>query len=80
MALGGANLLLDQVKIIEQPFPGRRNWPICRNGRGELFANPYKYFFVVGQPCQQLIAGTQWGELVRARQRLAVLLHLVGTQ
>ena len=48
--LRGADLLLDQVKIIEQPFAGGRHAAVGRDRIGQLVEYPVKYFFVGGQP------------------------------
>ena len=78
--LGGANLIFDEVEIVEQPFPGRRNSLIRRNRRCQLIADADQYAFIRGQPGQQMIGSASRSEPVQARQHLAMLLHLLGTE
>ena len=58
---GGADLLLDQVEVVEQPFPSRRNPPVGRNRLGQQVADPKQNVFVLGQPGQELVRGALRG-------------------
>jgi hypothetical protein len=82
MALAGAHLLFDQVKIVEQPFARRRNRLAGRERRLQQLAGRHQDAFVGRQALEQPVAArTQPAprpQLVRARQRLAMALHLLG--
>ena len=82
VALAGANLLFDQVEIVEQPFPGRRDRLAGGERRLQQLAGRHQDAFVLGQALEQPVAArTQAAprpQLVRARQGLAMALHLVG--
>ena len=51
----GANLLFDQIKIVEQPFTGRRNVAIVADRFGHQFVRLQQNLFVGRQPSQQPI-------------------------
>ena len=78
--LRGADLLLDQVEIVEQPFAGGRHAAVGRDRLGQLVEHPVQYFLVGGQPRQQLVRRAPAREDVRASEIPTVLLHLVGTE
>ena len=80
VALGGADLFLDQVKIVEQPVAGRRHAAACRDRLGQLLEYPEENFLVGRQPGQQLVWRRTRREHVRFREIPAVLLHLVGAE
>ena len=76
--LGGTDLFLDQVKVVEQPFPGRGN-PALIGGYGRQLATDIDQGIFVGrQPSKQAIGKTACSEAVCCSQRLAVLRHLIG--
>ena len=77
--LGRADLLLDQVEIVEQPFRGGRDAAVRRDRRGQQVADFDQDGFVLGQPRQQLV-GAARRQPVRDREALAVLLHLIGAE
>ena len=77
--LGRADLLFDQVEIVEQPFRGGRDAAVCRDRRGQQVANLDQDALVLGQPRQQLV-GAARRQPVRDREALAVLLHLIGAE
>ena len=78
--LGGANLLFDQIEIIEQPFPGRRDAAALRDRLGQLAAHSDQGTLVRCQPRQQPVRRAPRRQLVRGRKRLAMQLHLVGAE
>ena len=52
MFFAGINLLFYQIKIIQQPFAGRRDPFIFFYGSGEQIVNFQKDLFIFGQPFQ----------------------------
>jgi hypothetical protein len=80
--LGGADLLFDEVEVVEEPFPGRRDARSGRDGRLQQLAGGHQRAFVLRQAREQPVpAATRPAsrvQLVPACQRLAVALHLVG--
>ena len=78
--LGRADLLFDQVEIVEQPFRGGRDAAIGRDRCRQQAANFDQDAFVLGQPCQQLVGRATRRQPVRDREVLAVLLHLIGAE
>ena len=80
MPLGGANLLFDQIKVVEQPFPGRGNPAVCLDRLNQQVADSNEDGFILSQPLQQPALRTPRAQLVRARQGLAMLLHLIGAE
>ena len=80
MPSGGADLLFDQVEVIEQPFPGRCNPAVCLDRLGQQVPDAKQDLFVLSQPRQQQIRGASRTQWVRTRQVLAVLFHLIGAE
>jgi hypothetical protein len=78
MPLGRADLLLDQVEIVEQPLRGGGDAQVRGDVGGLSFADVREDAFVRGEARQQPVAGAARREPVRGRKALAVLLHLVG--
>jgi hypothetical protein len=76
--LGRADLLFDQVEIIEEPFAGRGDAAIGSDRFGEQLADVFEDFFVLGEAGQQLVGRAARRQAVRGSERPAVLLHLVG--
>src|SRR6185503_9344057 len=56
VALGGADLLFDQMEVVEQPFPGRRDPAARRDGRLQELAGGNQDTFVPGQAREELVA------------------------
>ena len=77
MPPGSANLLFDEIEIVEQPFPRRDDAAIGRQRLGQQPASFDQDSFVVGESCQQAIGGPARRQLVRGGQEPPVLLHLV---
>jgi hypothetical protein len=71
-----ANLLLNQIKIIQQPLSRRRNLPPQLNRLGQLIAGVNNHVFIVSQARQQLITIRLLGQTMRTSQNTSVLLHL----
>ena len=75
-----ADLLLDQVEIVEQPFAGRRDRLLRLDRPGQQRAGIGQHGLVLGEAWEQEIATPLRPEHVRGRKRRAVLLHLLGTE
>ncbi len=80
MPLGGTDLFFDEIEVVEQPFPGRRDPAVRRYRRLQQLAHVDQDDFVLGQPGQQLVRRAPSGQLVRCRERLAMLRHLIGAE
>ncbi len=80
VASRGADLLLDQVEVVEQPLARRRHVATRSHRVGQLPEDPPQDFLVVVEAWQQLVPGASLRERVRAREEPAVLLHLLGTE
>ena len=78
MPLGGADLFLDQVEVVEQPLAGRGDPALFGGYRGQPPADTDQRVFVGRQAIQQAIRDASRSQPVRCRQRPAVLGHLVG--
>ena len=76
--LGGADLLFDEIEIIEQPFPGRHHPAALRGRRRQQFAHVDQGAFVLCQPSQEPVRCLPGNQPVRGRERLAVQRHLIG--
>ncbi len=77
--LGGADLLFDQVEVIEQPLAGWRD-ALAGGRRLQNVAGADEDRFVAGQPREQPVARVSRAQRVRPRKGPAVLLHLVGAE
>ncbi len=77
---GHPDLVLDQIKIVEQPFTGRRDPSVLLDGFGQQLGRRDQDRVVLCEPGQQLVGDALGRELVRSSERLAVLLHLVGAE
>ena len=80
MPLGGADLLFDQVEIVEQPLAGRADAMIRRHRGGQSLADADQGGFIRGEARQELVALMSRRQAMHRRERLAVPLHLVGTE
>ncbi len=80
MALGRADLLLDQVEIIVQPLACRCQQLIRRYCLGQYAADIEQLSFVLIQAGQKLIRAAAGRQLVRGRQNPAVQFHLVRAE
>ncbi len=80
MSLGGADLIFDQIKIVEQPFAGRRDPTVLRDGGHEQSADADQDGFILGQASEQAVRRMSGHQGMRIGQALAVLFHLHGTE
>ena len=64
--LGRADLLFDQVEVVEQPFAGRRDPAVRRDRRGQQVAGFEQDALVLGQPREQLVRRAARRQPVRA--------------
>ncbi len=78
--LGGTDLLFDEIEIVEQPFPGRRDPAVLRDHRRQQRAHSDQRAFVRCQPRQELVGRAPRSQHVRGRESLSVLLHLLGAE
>ena len=69
MPLGGADLLFDQVEVIEQPFPGRADPSGCRHRLHEQGTDVDQGPLIGVQPHQQLVRCVARGQAVSRRPR-----------
>ncbi len=76
----GADLLFDQVKIVEQPFSSRSDSPVGGYRLAQQITDSKENIFVLVQSGQELVGGALQIQLVHARQVLPVQFHLVGSQ
>ena len=77
---GGADLLLDQVEIVEQPFTGRRDRALGLDRRGEQIEGAQQGLLVRRQPRQQEVGDAPAGQRMDPGQRLAVAAHLPAAE
>src|SRR6185436_3467209 len=80
MAPGRANLLLDQVEVVEQPFSRRRNPSIGLDCGREHIEGTQEDAFVIGQSSQQPVPNVPHSQLMRAGKELAVSTHLLTAE
>jgi hypothetical protein len=81
MPLGGADLLFDEVEVVEQPFPGRGDPAVLGDRRGQQPAHTDQGAFVGRQARQQAGPRRALGQRVcDSGENPAVLLHLIGAE
>jgi hypothetical protein len=80
MPPGHADLLFDQIEVVEEPVPGWSDAAVCLDRLREEVADASQNVFVLSQPRQEEVARVSPAQPVGARQGLAVLLHLVGAE
>ena len=80
MPLRRANLFLDQVEVVEQPFGGRRDSSVVARRGGQRLAAIDQDFLVVGQAAEQQVGPATGAQAMLSRQGLAVAFHLVSTE
>ena len=80
MPLRGADLLLDQVEVIQQPLARGRDAPraLRRLRKHAAYFNQHR--LVLLQPVQQRIGGMPGAQAMLVSQHNAVLVHLVGAE
>ena len=65
---GRANLFFDQIEVVEQPFPGRRNPAVGLDRLCQQLADFQQEIFILGQPRQKSVPRTSRLQLVRTRK------------
>ena len=80
VATRGADLFLDQVIVVQQPFPGRGDADVVLHHAREQGAGIVEQAFIVLEARQQQVGLHQQMDLVLASQRLAVPFHLLCSQ
>ncbi len=78
--LGGANLLFDEIEIVEQPFASRRDAAVRRDRLRQQAAHADQGALVRRQPRQKPVRRAPRRQLVRGRERPAMLRHLLGAE
>ncbi len=64
VTLGGADLLFDQVKVIEKPFPGGRNLAVGGDRLRHQSVHADQDRLIFGEPSQQLVGEPFDGQFV----------------
>jgi hypothetical protein len=77
---GRADLFLDQVEVVEQPFARRRDAQPRPDGRRQHVERADQHAFVLVEPVEQSRARPRRAQGVNAGEGPAVLLHLVGAE
>ena len=80
MPLGGADLLFNQIEVVEQPFRRRGHPAIGGDGRGQQPAHVDQSALVGCQASQKVVRTMPVRQLVRRSKSLAMLFHLVGAE
>ena len=78
--LGRADLFFDQIEVVEEPFPGRRDPAVRVDRRRQQVAGSRQDPFILRQPCQKRVSNSSRTHLVRAREDFAMLLHLFAAE
>jgi hypothetical protein len=78
--LGRADLFFDQIEVVEEPFPGRRDPAVRIDSRRQKVAGSRQDAFILRQPGQKRIPNPSRPQPVRARKGLAMKLHPVGAE
>ncbi|MNT18218.1 hypothetical protein D3C72_1534070 [compost metagenome] len=76
----GADLLFDQIKIIEQPLRGGRDLAAAFDGRRQLVDGGRDQGRIVGQARQQAVAAVMLAHRMAGGHVLAVGGHLHGAE
>ncbi len=76
----GADLLFDQVEVIEQPFAGRGDAAALLHRRHLQAGGADQHALVLHQALEQPVAALLARKPVRFRQRAPVPVHLVGAE
>ena len=74
------DLFFDQIKVIEQPFPGRGNRPVRGDAFGQQPADFNKHRLIVGKPRQQSIRQTAGMQPMAFGKSPAMQLHLLAAE
>ena len=80
MPLGSADLLFDQMEVVDQPFAGRRDALIRRQGSVSRLHTSISMFSLSASRASSESRVRPRTDLVRGGERLAVLLHLIGAE
>ena len=80
VSLRRADLLVDQVEIVDQPFRGGRDAAAFRHFHRQQVAHARQDRFVVGEARQQPVGRTVRGQPMRDREVPAVLFHLLDAE
>ena len=80
MAAGRADLLFDQIEIVQQPFVGRRHPPVGRHRGHDQLIGFEQNRFVLLQATQQSVWSGPLVHLMPTGQCFRVLLELVRAE
>ena len=80
VSLGRADLLFDEIEVVEEPFRGRRDPALGGDRRRQQVAYVDQHDLVCCQPRQELVRRAPRSELVRGRKGPPMLLHLIGAE
>jgi hypothetical protein len=80
VAPGGADLFFDEIEVIEQPFPGRRDALLRHDRRRQLVAGLDQHALVRRQARQQLVRYARRRQAVVGRQTDAMQRHLIAAE
>jgi hypothetical protein len=80
MTLGGTNLFFYKIKVVEQPFPGRRDSTVCFDSLGQQVSDAEQDVCIFGQPPQEAVPRASRPQPVQGREGLPMLLHLSGAE
>ena len=80
VALGGPDLLFDEVEIVEQPIASRCDPALLGGRAGQQGTHLDQHTLVRGQSWQELVGSTARRQAVRGGKCLAVQFHLLGAE
>ena len=80
VALRDADLLADQVEVVEQPLARGYDPAVVFHRPGQQIARRDQHGFVVFEPREQSVSGFGVRQPVECGKRLAVLFHLIGAE
>jgi hypothetical protein len=80
VAPGGADLLLDEVEVVQQPLGGRSEALVLLEGGLEPCAGVEEGLLVVGEPREQPIGYARREQGVTRREHGTMPLHALGAE
>ena len=78
--LGRADLLFDQIEVVEEPFPGRRDPSVRLDRRRQQGAGFRQDAFILRQPGQKPVPDSSRPQAMRAGKGLAMRSHLLAAE
>lgn len=80
MSPGRADLLFDEIKIIEQPFGGRRDAMLPLDRLQRQAPRPDQDLFIFGEARKQFFRVSRGTQDMRLRERSAIVLQLLRAE